>query len=265
MNPSRFQPPTGGHSRGARSTNPMASGQANYGGGVGIPVASTQGRHGTVTPISGLTFRVGELVWLKHYVNDAFPGGHIVEIASYEQQLPSPTARSNQSAEWQKSDYDTVYRFKRPYVTHKVGSLLSRDRLEPPRHDQLTLVRGGEPAPRQYSETDLVYLREELYFKVDEGNTSSPYIVRVPKGTLCAIRSHTSRSGGPQYGKKMTNFQKCCYVLKAKYLQEQVSEVVSSHKKEFHNFRAATREEIADYQRKLNPRGGAVVVNWNEA
>ena len=56
MRPYRPQHPASGQSRGARSANPTARGQPIYYAGGGLPVAPPPGRHGNVTPASGLSF-----------------------------------------------------------------------------------------------------------------------------------------------------------------------------------------------------------------
>lgn len=58
MRPYRPQHPASGQSRGARSANPTARGQPIYYAGGGLPVAPPPGRHGNVTPVSGLSFEV---------------------------------------------------------------------------------------------------------------------------------------------------------------------------------------------------------------
>ena len=64
--------------------------------------------------------------------------------------------RSNQSAEWQRGNHDTVYRFKRAQVQPRTKIILSPDQFHPPHHDQLSPEKGGQPGATQYRTNSLV-------------------------------------------------------------------------------------------------------------
>ncbi|TBU48601.1 hypothetical protein BD309DRAFT_262274 [Dichomitus squalens] len=159
-------------------------------GGAQSGAVPAQGRGGVVTPVPQLSFSVGQLVWLEHYVNREFRGQHVVQITHVEHQVQSPTARPGQSNEWQRADYDTVYRFKMATVKWEEASLSSPSQVNPVRHDQLSYEKGGQPSHQRYGVNQLVYLRETLNFKVDGARIQIP----VRSGTRCCVVSITSRA-----------------------------------------------------------------------
>ncbi|KAI0369722.1 hypothetical protein BV20DRAFT_967733 [Pilatotrama ljubarskyi] len=158
----------------------------------------------SATDWSNLPFKVLRWQWARLTADampGVFPAGTIVCLVDAQQGNTTPTQRSGQRNDWQKSDVDTVYRIAKLVEEVEVKLFPSEDAQAAIMHKHLSRTRGGStPSPESFGENEIVYLLptavtgREFFVKYPATNTGKPH--RIPDGACGQIAGLTTLSAG---------------------------------------------------------------------